>query len=309
MMTFVGSWDLVRDVIAQTTVHDLRVSDQVFRIDPPLSERIDLGAGLWAGPLDSDAVDAVFEACRPPGLNFNPTRQFGYHYCFVRDIRVPSRSSLTWDEDRRLQDCVALSRLVHPTTIATHYSARLFYEGDALRQIVPGPTQGLGAYAWVNGHNWRNWLTAPEAQEVGQLLPLYAFDKMPARLRRAMRHFLYACHTYELDLRFTLVITGLEALVNTHKYYVTSRFKKRVQLVAKDVGMTITEDESGDAYDYRSNFIHGQVLQGQNIGEKVKESYGPLETLLRLVVKKSIEDPTFSKRFESESTIDAAYPV
>ena len=227
----------------------------------------------------------------------------------VRDIPSPTNSSLTWDEDQRLQDCIVLSRLVHPTTIATHFSARLFYEGDELRQIVPGPTQGLGAYAWVNAHDWRNWLTAPEAQKVGQLLTEYNRDTMTGRLRRAMRHFLYACHTYELDLRFTLVVTGLEALVNTHRYNVKNRFKKRLQLLANDIAMTVTAENAEAAYDFRSNLIHGEVLRGQDIGEKVQESYGRLETLLRLLVKKSIEDRPFARRFESEATIDAAYPI
>jgi hypothetical protein len=308
-MKFVDSWDLVRDVIVQTTVHDLRVSDQVFQAEPPLSQSIDLGGGLWAGPLDSGTVHAVFDACSPPGRNFSPARQFGYRYCFIRDIPVSPRPSLNWDHDRRLQDCVVLSRLVHPTTISTRFSARLFYEGDTLRQIVPGPTGGMGSYAWINGHKWRNWLTALEAQEVGRLLAVYEFDTMPSRLRRAMRHLLHAFHTYELDLRFTLVVTGLEALVNTRKYKVTAQFKKRLQLAAKDIGITVTEDTAEQAYDYRSNFIHGQVLQGQNIGEKVKESYAPLETLLRLLVKKSIADQRFRSRFESATTIDAVYPV
>jgi hypothetical protein len=124
-----------------------------------------------------------------------------------------------------------------------------------------------------------------------------------------MRHLLHAFHTYQLDLRFTLVVTGLEALVNTRKFKVTAQFKKRLQLAAKDVGITVTEDSAEQAYDYRSNFIHGQVLQVQNIGEKVKESYAPLETLLRLLVKKSIADQRFASRFESATTIDAVYPV
>ena len=63
------------------------------------------------------------------------------------------------------------------------------------------------------------------------------------------------------------------------------------------------------AYDYRSNFVHGQILQGRNIGDQVKESYGPLETLLRLLVRRSIEDRNFANRFELETAIDAAYPI
>ena len=40
---------LVRDIIVQTTVHDLRVSDEVFRNEPPVDERIELGENLWIG--------------------------------------------------------------------------------------------------------------------------------------------------------------------------------------------------------------------------------------------------------------------
>jgi hypothetical protein len=96
---------------------------------------------------------------------------------------------------------------------------------------------------------------------------------------------------------------------DTHRYNVTNRFKKRLQLTANDIGMTVTEENAEEAYDFRSNLVHGQVLQGQDIGEKVQESYERLETLLRLLVKKSIEDQTFASRFEPEATIDAAYPI
>ena len=76
-----------------------------------------------------------------------------------------------------------------------------------------------------------------------------------------------------------------------------------------DIGMTISENDAEQAYDYRSNFVHGQILQGRNIGDQVKESYGPLETLLRLLVRRSIEDRNFANRFELETAIDAAYPI
>lgn len=97
-----------------------------------------------------------------------------------------------------------------------------------IAQIVPGPTQGLGAYAWVNGSNWRNWLTVSDLGEVKGLLASYDFNKLPRRVRKATRHFLHACFTYELEIRFTLVVTGLEALVNTHKRDVTKQFKTRL---------------------------------------------------------------------------------
>ncbi len=218
---------LVRDIIVQTTVHDLRVSDEIFRSEPPVDRRIHLGENLWIASTDAKTVDAVFDACNPPGLNFKPTRQFGHRYCFVREQRLTTFPSLKWDHDAKLQDCVALSRLVHPTTISTHFSARLFYERRAVSMIVPGPTQGLGAYAFVAGPAWRNWLTAQDALELRTLLTAYDIDRMPSRLRRAMRHFQYACLTHQFDVRFTLLVTGLEALVNTNSRNVSAQFRQR----------------------------------------------------------------------------------
>ena len=90
--------------------------------------------------------------------------------------------------------------------------------------------------------------------EIRTLLARYDFEKLPRRIRKALRHFLYACFTYELEIRFTLVVTGLEALVNAHKRDVTKQFKRRLNLVGADLGIAITEDEAKEAYDYRSNF-------------------------------------------------------
>jgi hypothetical protein len=308
-MSFVESENFVRDVIVQPTTPGIRVADEVFRAEPPIMTRIDLGHGLWVGALDRPTIDAVFDACRAPGQNFNPARSNYYHYCFCRDMDATPGASLNWDHDQRLRECLLLARLVHPTTVATCYSARLFYQNHEIAQIVPGPTQGLGAYAWVNGNHWRNWLTSSDMEEVKRLLTSYDSEKLPSRLRRAVRHFLYACYTYELDIRFTLVVTGLEALVNARNRSATLQFKRRLCMAGQDVGVTITEAAAKEAYDYRSNFVHGQLLQGDNISEKVQESYLPLETLLRLLIKRSIAEPQFASRFESESAIEGAYQV
>ena len=140
-----ASKDFVRDVILQSTTPDMRVADDVFRNEPPISERTEIDHDLWAGPLGSDAVGSVFAACRAPGLNFDPARWNYCLYSLVRDMGWTAGASLNWDHDRRLQDCLLLSRLVHPTTIATCFAARLFYRDGQLKQIVPGPTQDLGA--------------------------------------------------------------------------------------------------------------------------------------------------------------------
>jgi hypothetical protein len=296
----------VRDVIVQTTC-DTRVSDEVFQAEPPLRECIELGVGLWVEPMDVATVDAIFVACSPEGFNWAPTPVIGHHYCFVRELAGPSSASVQWDDEQRLQDCVALSRLVHPTTVGTHFSARLFYHQGKLSQIVPGPTQGLGSYAWVCRQNWRNWLTKQDAHELARLLSVYDVDKMPIRLRRAMWHFVYACCTHSPDLRLTLIVTGLEALVNTSDRNVKARFGKRLASIAQEFDMVISEDVAREAYTYRSNLVHGQSLKCEDTS--FREMSEMLETLPRKAVKKAIEAKSFAARFESEASIDLAYPV
>ena len=303
---------LVRDVIVQTITPDLRVSDEVFNSHPPVAGRVELGKDLWIGSLGYETVNAIMDACSPRGLNFSPTRQFGFHYCLVREQKVKKTPSIKWDEDRQLQDCIALSRLVHPTTISTHISARLSYEAgtsDMPSMIVPGPSQGMGAFAWVNGPGWRNWLTNDEALELARLLKVYDFNSMPIRVRRAMRQFESACLTYYPDARLALVVTGLEALVNTHRYQVAARFKKRIALISNDIGMSVSSDCAEKVYDYRSSLVHGQGLPGPGVTREFNEIYEIFEALLRKVVSKCVEDVSYSNRFASNTSIDAVYPV
>ncbi len=298
---------LVRDVIVQTTC-ETRVPDEVFQAEPPLRQRVTLGDGLWVGPgLGCETVDAVLSACSPAGLNWAPTRVFGYHYCFVREQHLPSPAPVTWDHDRRLQDCIDLSRLVHQTTISTHFAARLIYSDNSLSMIVPGPTQGFGSYAWVCRQDWRNWLTIQEACELGRLLAAYNRDKLPRRLRRAMWHFLYACLTAEPHPRLTLLVTGLEALVNTSGRNVKARFSKRLTQIGSEIGVSTSEGALKEAFKCRSSLAHGQAFECDDT--RFREMCEMLEDLLRKTIKRAILEEDFANRFQSEETIDLEYPV
>jgi predicted transcriptional regulator len=132
---------------------------------------------------------------------------------------------------------------------------------------------------------------------------------MPARLRRAMRHLQYACLTHESDVRFTLVVTGLEALVNSRNHGVSAQFKKRVVLAARDVGINISEEIARDVYNFRSSLSHGQRARGKDIQQQFAASYATIEMLLRRLIRRGIEEQSFSAKFESEASIDAAYPI
>jgi len=196
---------------------------------------------------------------------------------------------------------------VHQTTISTHFAARLIYSDKVLSMIVPGPTQGFGSYAWVGRQDWRNWLTEQEACELGRLVAAYAWDKLPKRLRRAMRHFLYACLTAEADPRLTLLVTGLEALVNTSDRNVKARFCKRLARIGPEIGVTTSEGILKEAFEYRSSLVHGQPLQCEDT--RFRELCEMLEDLLRKTIKRAILEEDFANRFQSEESINLAYPV
>jgi hypothetical protein len=165
----------------------------------------------------------------------------------------------------------------------------------------------MGDFAWVNDKNWRNWLTKDEASELKGLIDNCNFDTMPFRVRRAMRHFEYACLTYYPDVRLTLAVTGLEAFVNTYRHRSTAEFKKRIALISKEVDMEFPEIFAGKVYDYRSSLVHGKGVPEPVISCEFDDICRTTEELLRKLVRKSIEDSSFSNLFESAKSIDSMF--
>ena len=145
----------------------------------------------------------------------------------------------------------------------------------------------------MNGPIWRNWLTEKDARELNGLIAAYDLDRMPTRLRRAMRHLQYACLTHESEVRFTLVVSGLEALVNTRNHGVSAQFKKRVVMAARDVQMNIPEGTAREVYNFRSHLSHGQRVHGEDIQQQFAANYVIMETLLRKLIKRGIEAKVF----------------
>jgi hypothetical protein len=71
--------------------------------------------------------------------------------------------------------------------------------------------------------------------------------------------------------------------------------------------MVVSEDVAREAYRYRSNLVHGQSLECEDTS--FREMSEMLETLLRKAVKRAVERISFAARFESEASIDSAYPM
>jgi len=244
---------------------DIVVQNTSLNLDPnrkPIRKRIDLADDLYIDILPTDLVQKVFKACEPKGYRFDPVLQFGQMYSFVRK-NPPNSDNLNWDEDQRLQLCLALSRLIHPTSISTEYAARVILTSDdKIIKIVPGPVSGRSSKAFVIDTSL-NCLTEIDAQNLKQ--EIEAFQKKPFEdpLARAMWYHEYAARSYEIDLRWTFIATGIEVIVHTDRYKSTRQFVERVQKLSCAVGAgSITKNQAEEMYEFRSSLAHGQGFGG-----------------------------------------------
>lgn len=307
-----------QDVVVFPNDSYLASSDLLRASHPQPTIPIKLASDIWLDLLDHNIANQVMDACEPMGVwpVKRPVRQYGQLYAFVREP-VPEGKIYEWDPDQKLRSCIALSRLIHPTSISLEYSARIFYaDSGVVRQVCPGPVNGRVARTFMVRPRWRDWLIDGDLQQLSKLLSAPSWTALPERLRRALWHHEFASSLAELNIRWILISTALEALVHTDRQKSTKQFTTRVPLLAKEVG--ITEFSSADAsmvYEYRSRLAHGQTLADPKKGTPAHVDatalplYWLMERIVRAVLKKALTDPKYAAIFENDDTIRAYWPV
>lgn len=249
------------------------------------------------------------DACRPTGLNFKPSRIYGYRYAFIRTVQRFDVGSIGWDQDHLLWKVLFLSKLIHPTTAAGCYSARLIISGEELRQIVPGHTQGLGAYSYIVANYWRDWLSGRELETLRDALPAFLSGDAPKRVKQGRRHIDNAFHGFYLDQRVTSIVTGLESLLKVGRSALTRQFVTRVPQLAQMLGEAVTSDEVMNFYDERSGIVHGNAPNWSSLSDSVISQYQLFERLLRFALLRATTDPTFANQFVSDDAVQHALPL
>lgn len=269
----------------------------------------ELARDISVRKLDDTSVRTVFDLGDPRGFQApSAFRQGWYLYAFVCEVPGPA-SVHEWDSDQRLQTAIALSRLVHQTSISFRYAARLQY-GDKGNLICafPAVLRGVDPDSWLAPREgYRDWLIEPELKELRQLIERRDSRKLPLRVSRSLWYHEYAARTYYGEVRWLLVCTALESLLNTCEYYSGMQFRCRVPHLALEVGRNITEDEAGEAWKMRSHLSHGGATGKLNSQEE--EVYIKLENTLGSVLKRAILDDTFSSTFADESSIRKKWPI
>jgi hypothetical protein len=279
----------------------LATNYQTVETYPPV-EHFQLADDISIVQLPHEITEQVMDCLEARVFGWpKPFRQSPQLYTFVRTHNVDV-SIWDWkpDQDQKLEQCVALSRLVHPTSIPLSLHAKIKTDSDGkLLELIPLETKPRGA--WVADREGRDWLTEEDAKNLEDLVshpPL----SVPSRISRALWYFEMAARSYFADVRWTLISTGLETLIHTERGRSTHQFKTRSAKLAAYFGMTaFTVDTALSFYDLRSQLSHGQGLG--TLSPKEHDLYRLAEDVLRGILLRSIKDKSLSLTFADNAAI------
>jgi hypothetical protein len=292
---------ILREVILQTrqSLQAAVTSNWNLVESHPPAEQFQLAPDVELTLLDRDLAERVMDCCEAQGYGFpKPVRQSPQLYSFVRSA---SQSGNLWDwkPDQRLEMCVALSRLVHPTSFPLEYHVKVSLNADGeLEELIPL----VGAYrgAWIAERD-RDWLTSNDCLELQKLIAALPLA-LPERISRALWYNEYAARTYFADVRWTMIATALEALIHTDRNGSTAQFVTRTTKMAIAVGLhAFNKDNALQFYDRRSSLAHGQGLGSLRSEDQLLYILG--EDLLRAVLKTAVLDSQFATTFKDNNSI------
>ena len=264
-------------------------------------------------PLDGEVAKLVLTTCDKRTWGTIPHVRMSHQlYAFVRESSDPD-GTYDWDNDHRLEATVAISKLVHPTSAGLVYAARLrFADSGALDEIYPAVVRGISAEVFLSPERERNWLVDADAELLRELVPLLPLP-LPPRIHNAFWHHEYAAKTYYLDHKWTLVCTGLEALVHTDRVRNTAQFTRRVPVLASELGLNLSEAEAAEAYDMRSRLAHGASFIATGSTQAPSSSqvhlYDRIEDVLRHAILRGMRNSAFGDIFRDDDNIRKRWPI
>lgn len=292
--------------------------DLVLHLEPPqhvpespvLQKPFKLADDIEAIPFDHGRMSLILEACDPPGVNLGDGIDLRAPlYAFVR-YDAPRDPMHAWDQDERLQLCIALSRLIRPTSLSFGYSVRLIGSLDSDRyELIPGPVRGFGAQAWtaIPEHDW---LSLDDFEQLRELMAVFGENPLTpkSRLSRALWYFEYASRTELIDVRWPLIATAVETVLSTDPSKATRHFTRRISMLAAYLGLpAITQSDASRMWGLRSALVHGAKHGG--LGPDDFALYRRMEEVLRATLRRAIEDAAFRAMFDTSASLDAAFPV
>lgn len=278
--------------------------------EPRLTNAVALGDDIEIRPIAPEQAALILDACDPPGRHRGDFRvDLRDPLYVIARHNAPREPLYGWDPDERLQLCIALSRLVRPTSISFGYAVRLIGDLRGRYELVPGPVRGFGARAWTAVPE-RDWLSLEDMAELGRLAEAFTADPFPrkSRLARALWYIEYAARTELVDLRLPLVATAAETVCSTSPAKATRHFTRRLPMLAQQLDLPpITKREASRMWGLRSAIVHGEKHGGLEPADV--ELYRRMEEVVRAVLRRALTDRASRAIFDTHENIDAALPV
>lgn len=290
------------DVVAFRTV-DAYERENLLWTDPSITNRVDLGHDVFIERLDAAVARRLSEQCSAGAVG----SQVAQRYSFVR-VFAPTNDPRDFDEDQRLQIAIALSRLIRPTSIGLEESAQVWGRmNDAPALVIrPGPITGPASEAYVADRTRSDWLTPADGHALRPLLDTFLVQGTSERVMRGLWHHENAARALDMAGRWNSVVTGLEALFNTDREWVTRQFKHRCARVAVELGLALTLQQADSAYRLRSRLAHGAVTR---VEPATLELYVAIERVLRETLRRGIEADDWRNRLADDASVRKAWPI
>jgi hypothetical protein len=139
----------LHEVIIQTrqALQAALVTDYFVVEQHPPVEHFRVADDIWITLLDRSVAEEVMDCCEPRLFGMpKAVRQSPQLYAFVR-VNAGDMNLWDWNPDQKLEQCVALSRLVHPTSIPLSLHAKIRLDSDGkLLESIPIETGLPGAW-------------------------------------------------------------------------------------------------------------------------------------------------------------------
>lgn len=289
-------------------------------------EPFELADRIWLCRIPDGLRDTVYRLCEP---SVEPDervfRQYGQLYTAAL-FMGPSLPGTVggWDGYGFLSKFVTLSQLIHPTSIGFGNTAVFTYgPGGELLRAESGPCRGITEHAFVLP-NTRNWLSKAECQVLKDLFHNTDVDSLPDRVARAHWSLQHAAYQYFFEVKMMLVASGLDALVHvrtpSNRLKTGAQFTRRSVALARELGVPFSIDEAKAVWAHRSDISHGrdpwEALRNAGRMPTILTKDQPLvrhyltcEQILRSTVLRCLTDPAFASKFQSDASVESAYPV
>ena len=273
-------------------------------------DRFELRDDIWVERLNEQLAKNIQQACEPPHYNISSKPRDRHLYAFVR--KAPKAEKTTNEGMGELFTTVAVSRLINPTSTGERYCAKVFHFGLADSAIQAIQFRGISPDIFLP-RSPRDWLSVEDGEHLRKLMPWVSQKPMHGRVHRAYWYHEYAMRSYYLDARWTLVVSGLEALVNVEERDVRKQFRVRVKQIADELQVKIAVAELNNAYTLRSKLVHGETflfgLETTLPKDQQSELYEKLELILRTTVRRCLDDEHFNDSFRDDKAVKQRWRV